>query len=250
LKGQVALVTGGARRVGAAIARRLAVGGAAVAVHYNTAAREAVELVGELRAGGGSAWALHADLTDPEAIARLFGALDERAGPVALLVNNAAIYEPQPLAALDAPTWDRTLHTNLRAPLLCIREAVPRMHGVGRGAVVNVSDLAGLQAWPGHAHHVASKAGLIALTRSLARELHPTVRVNAVAPGLILRADSISAERWAELERRVPAGHAGTPADVAEAVWLLADCEAFQGVVLPVDGGRLVGSRSKRSSGP
>lgn len=223
--------------------------GVALGVHYHRSREDAEALVAELKAAGCQAWPLQADLRSAAAVAHLFSRLDELAGPLGVLVNNAAVYEPCALEDLDPETWDRTLQTNLRAPYLCTREAARRMRQRGGGAVVNVADLAALQAWPGHAHHVASKAGLIALTRSLARELGPSIRVNAVAPGLVLRGGGISAERWTALEQRVPCGRGGSPEDVAAAVLLLAESEALQGVVLPVDGGRSLGRREPGEPG-
>ncbi|MBM4321859.1 MAG: SDR family NAD(P)-dependent oxidoreductase, partial [Deltaproteobacteria bacterium] len=186
LQGRVALVTGGARRVGAAIVRRLAGAGAAVVIHYQHSRGEAEALLGELQQQGAHGVALAADLRQPSEISWLFSAAPRLLGPVELLVNNAAIFLRQPRAEITVAGWEQVQQVNLRAPFLCIQAAVPQIRGQGGGAIVNIADLAGLQAWPDASAHCAAKAGLVALTRSLALalELAPAIRVNAVAPSL------------------------------------------------------------------
>ncbi len=244
LAGQVALVTGAARRVGAAVATALARRGAQVGLHYHRSSSAAHALAAALQASGACVLPLQADLCAADAIPRLVADLTRGLGPATLLVNSAAVYEPLPLEALDAAAWDRSLALNLRAPALLLRALLPGMRAAGGGAVVNLGDLSALQAWPGRAQHAASKAGLVALTRSLASELHPAVRVNALLPGLVLPAAGEDPTRWAELVARVPQGRSATPDEVAEAVCFLLETPALSGWVLPLDGGRSAGRAS------
>jgi pteridine reductase len=213
-----------------------------VAVHYGTSRVEAEALAAQLQASGVAAVALGADLRQPTEISWLFAATRRLLGPVTLLVNNAAVFRRGPVERVTVPEWDEMHEVNLRAPFLCVQAALPQMRQLGGGSVVNVADIAGLQAWPAALAYGSSKAGLVALTRSLAVELAPIVRVNAVAPGLVLHGDGVPEEERRRIEAKIPQGPTGCPEDVAGAVLHLLCAPAVTGVVVPVDGGRLAGT--------
>lgn len=241
LTGRVALVTGGARRLGAAIVRELHGGGMRVLIHYRRSADAAASLLAELDAARpGDAELAAADLADPAAPAALVRAAVERFGRLDLLVNNASVFYPTPLSGLTRESWRETLAANLEAPVFLAQAAAPVLAEYG-GAIVNVTD-AGLVPAPGrYAAYVAAKAGLAALTGAFARELAPAVRVNAVAPGAILwpepEPDAADKER---VLASIPLGRLGAVADVARTVAWLAGEPYLTGVTLPVDGGRSV----------
>lgn len=228
---KVALVTGAGVRVGEAIARLLARNDWTVAAHYHT------------HRPRGFAAALEADLSSPDGPGRLAAAFRSTFDRLDLLVNSAAGFEAIPLAATDAAAFDALMHLNARGPLLLVRALAPLLARC-RGAVVNVADIGGgLVPWKGYAAYAASKAALVRTTECLALELAPQVRVNAVAPGTVLWPEAEPAARRRELEKRIPLGRAGTPADVAEAVLYLARAPFVTGALLPVDGGRHLAGR-------
>ncbi len=233
----MALVTGGAARVGRAVVERLAEAGAAVVVHAHRSAREARALVARLGSRGHAAHALAADLTDVEACARLVAEAEAWQGRLDLLVNNAARFERAPVDALDPGAFDRLMALNARPVYALCLEAGRRMRARG-GAVVNVACTSGLTAWGGAIPYAASKAAVLSLTQGFARALAPRVRVNAVAPGPVLAPEGLPEPERARIAATTLLGRWGTPADVAEAVLLLSTSPWLTGVVLPVDGGR------------
>lgn len=242
LNGGVALVTGGARRLGAAIVRELHARGMRVIIHYRRSRADAEALHAELEAGRpGDAAVAAADLAQGDAAARLVRVAVERYGRLDLLVNNASVFFPTPLAELTPARWRETLAANLEAPVFLMQAAAPILAESG-GSVVNVTDAGLVQAPARYAAYVAAKSGLAALTPALARELAPDVRVNAVAPGAILwpEPEPGQASKRAVLER-IPLGRLGTPEDVARAVAFLAAEPYLTGITLPVDGGRVPG---------
>jgi len=229
---KVALVTGAGVRVGEAIARGLAREGWRVAAHYRS------------HLPRGFAAALPADLAQPDGPAALAAAFRARFGRLDLLVNSAAGFEEQPLAEIDAASFDAQMDLNARAPLLLARALAPLL-ARSRGAIVNVADVGGgLVPWKGFAAYAASKAALVRLTECLALELAPKVRVNAVAPGTVLWPERYPAARRKELAKRIPLGATGTAEDVAAAVRYLATAPFVTGAVLPVDGGRHLSGRA------
>lgn len=235
----VALVTGGAVRVGRAIALELARAGCDVVVHYRRSRAQAVAVVDAVRALGRRAEALGADLVDPEAIRALFAEVDRRFGRLDVLVNSAAVFRRTPLDALDEAAFDFHVATNLKAPYLCSLEAGRRMTAAGSGAIVNVTDVAAERPFKNHVPYCVSKAGLVMLTRGLAKALAPTVRVNAVGPGTVLFRDDESDDQRRAVIARIPMGRVGTPEDVARAVRFLAlEAGHVTGQILLVDGGR------------
>ncbi|MDE2219588.1 MAG: pteridine reductase [Gammaproteobacteria bacterium] len=240
LDGQVALVTGGARRVGAEIVRHLHAAGASVAIHCHRSLGEAEALAAELDARrAGSALVCTADLLQSGSFRPLVGSVVARLGGLAILVNNASTFYPTPLASLTATQWTDLIGTNLTAPLFLAQAAADELRRA-RGLIVNIADIHGLRPLPRYLAYSTAKAALIHLTRGLARELAPQVRVNAVAPGPVMwPEDALDAAQQQEIVGRTLLQRAGTPADVARAVcFFAADAPYVTGQVLSVDGGR------------
>jgi pteridine reductase len=237
LPGSVALVTGAGRRVGRAIALVLGAKGMRVAVHYHASADGAERTVGDIAAAGGEAWAVRADLRDPDAAVQLIEAVHEHFGALDALVNSAAIMVRTPLDEVTPSTWDEMFAINLRAPFFCARAAAAVMRERG-GVIVNIADLAGLETWPAYIPHGITKAGVLQMTRALARTLAPAIRVNAVAPGAVLLPESWGKGDAERLARTTPLHRLGSPADVAQAVTYLLEADYVTGETLIVDGGR------------
>ena len=240
LRGRTALVTGGAVRVGRAISLALARAGARVFVHYNASEAEAVSVCDEIRADGGEAVRIAADLRTLDAVERLAREA-ENLGPIDLLVNNASIFPEEGFGKVDGEIWEQTMAINLRAPFFLTQRIGLAMKARGSGVVVNITDLAGIQVWRDYAAHSVSKAGLVQLTRIAAHALAPEVRVAAIAPGTVLPPDDFPQEEVDRLARRAPLRRIGSPDDVAQAVLYLASADFVTGDVLIVDGGRHLG---------
>lgn len=238
LTGRVALVTGAGRRLGRAIALALGADGARVAVHYHGSAEGAADTVREIERGGGAARAFRADLCEPDAPAALVDEVAATMGGLAVLVNSAAVMERTPIGSVTAARWDAMMALNLRAPFLAAQAAAAHMGG--GGVVVNLADLAAYETWPAYVPHGISKAGVVQLTRALARALAPAVRVNAVAPGAVLLPDDWDDGSAARLEATTPLGRLGDPADVVGAIRFLIGADYVTGETLVVDGGRRV----------
>ena len=242
LEGKVALVTGGARNIGRAIARELAAAGAAVMVNANTSREDAEQTVSLIRSEGGKA-ALHfADVTDAKAVGTLVAATEKEFGRLDVLVNNAAIRAETAFAGMKLEDWRRVLSVVLDGAFLCSQACLPHMARAGGGAIVNIGGLTAHPGAAGRAHVVAAKAGLIGLTRALALELAPQgITVNCVVPGTIetLRGLPGAPERPAHRRALPPAGRRGEPAEVAAAVRFLCGPGAryITGQALHVNGG-------------
>jgi len=237
IEGKTALVTGGARRVGKAITLAFAAAGANVVVNTNSTDGAAEETAAEARAMGVGALAVQADVADRDQVEAMAAAAAGRFGRVDILVNNASSWERTPWPLEDVAAWQRVTRTLIDGPFFCAHALAPSMVAQGEGAIVNILDLSAWEAWPDLTAHSVGKTGLLALTRQLALELAPAVRVNAVAPGLVLPppgADQATIERLAEgtLLKRW-----GAPADVAEAVLFLVRSDYITGEVIVVDGG-------------
>ncbi|MBI4609086.1 MAG: SDR family oxidoreductase [Candidatus Rokubacteria bacterium] len=238
LAGRVALVTGGAVRLGRVIALALAREGCDVAINYHRSGAAARATVRELRALGVEARALRADVSVAAEARRLVGQTLGHFGRLDLLVNNAAIFFPTPFGRTTPAQWDRLLAVNLRGPFLVSQAAARVMQRAGTGRIVNIADVGGVRPWPSYIPYCVSKAGLLMLTRGLAVALAPRVQVNCVAPGAVLLPEGAPAALRRRLRREVPMGREGDPADVAAAVVFFATCPAYiTGQVLFVDGG-------------
>src|SRR5262249_48744133 len=215
--------------------------GANVIIHYHTSARGAADAVASLRALGVEADALQADLGQPAHVLRLAADAEARSGGLALLVNNASNYLRERFDALTETIWDASLDVNLKAPFLLPWAIGRAMRDRGEGTIVNLADWAGERPYRDYLPYCVSKAGIIALTKALARELAPNVRVNAVAPGPVLPPDDFGPDELAAIRRATPLGRIGTPEDVARAIRFLAEEASFStGSILHVDGGRAI----------
>jgi pteridine reductase len=238
LSGRVAIVTGGGRRIGQAICLALADAGASVLIHYSHSAEEARDTLAKITTLGGDADCVGADFQNPAVAApKVINAAYERFGRADILVNSAAIFQPGTLATTTDSDWDRHFAINLKAPAFLCREFAAR-HQPGRpAAIVNIADWRGLRPVPGHLSYTLTKAGIVTLTRLLAIELAPDIRVNAVAPGAILPPPAAGPDVLQRLAQRVPLKRHGGPSDVTDAVLYLLRSDFVTGDVLRVTGG-------------
>ena len=236
---RVALVTGAGRRVGRAIAIALAARGMRVVVHYNGSADGANETVAAIVAAGGTADAQRADLGSVAEAEALVDAVLARHDTLALLVNSAAIMRRTPVGETTVAEWDAMYALNVRAPYFLAQRAAPALRAA-RGAIVNIADLAAFETWPAYVPHAMTKAAVVQMTRGLAHALAPEVRVNAIAPGVVLLPEGWSESDADRLRATTPLRRIGTPEDVAQAVLYLLDAEYVTGETIRVDGGRHV----------
>lgn len=237
LAGKVALVTGAAKRIGQSVALRLASEGADVAVNYRSSKGEAEEVVAQIAAMGGHAAAFRADVAKRAEVATMFAAVEKEFGRLDILVNNAGMFFPAKFEELTEEQWDRILNANLKSQFLCSQAATPMLRRGGHGRIINFASLGGLLAWPAYTHYCVSKAGVIMLTRCLARALAPEITVNAIAPGTISFPGD-APELAEDFIRRAPLRRTGTPQDIDDAVVFLAQSAFVTGQVIVVDGGR------------
>ncbi len=236
----LAHVTGAAQRLGKAFALALAREGYAILLHYNASAAQALATADEIRALGVPVFPVQADLTDESAIDRLFSVMDAAAkdstlGPLTVLVNSAALMQRADVRSLSVTDFDTTLSINLRAPFLCAQHAFSRM--TAGGLIVNITDIAAEKAWSGFPAYTVSKAALASLTGVLARSFAPTVRVNAIAPGLVLPAEHIPPEAWNRLVARTPLQRPASTQEITSALLFLLKNEYITGQTISVDGG-------------
>jgi len=237
----VALVTGAGRRIGRVIALTLARAGADVVINYNHSRAAAIATAREIEALGVRSAALRADVSKPRQVTAMFRLLEARFGQLDLLVNNAGVFFPRSIEELTEHDWDRILGINLKGPFFCAQAAARLMRRQKSGQIINISSLGGLQAWPGYAHYCSSKAGLIMLTRCLAKALAPEIRVNSVAPGTILFPNEKGNAGTERIIEKTPLRSAGRPEDIADAVLYLATSASFiTGQVIAVDGGKSI----------
>lgn len=237
----VALVTGAARRLGAAIARRLHAAGHDLALHYRDSGEDMAALVAALeRDRPGSTLALQADLAEYDRLPELVAHTVGRFGRLDALVNNASAFSPTPLGTITPADWDAQFLVNARAPVILAQAAAPHLRGA-RGAIVNLVDIYAERPLRDHIVYGMSKAALVAATHALALELAPQVRVNAVAPGAILWPEGKPEAAKETILAKTPLARTGTEDEIAEAVrWLLQDATYTTGQTIRVDGGRLL----------
>jgi 3-oxoacyl-[acyl-carrier protein] reductase/pteridine reductase len=237
LSGKSALVTGGARRIGRAIALELAQAGADVAITYRTSQAEAAQTAREIVDLGCRALPVECDVRSEASVRGAIAAAIGELGRLDVVVNNAAVFASTPLERITLEEWDKAFETNARGPFLVAREALPHLRTV-HGRIVNIGSLGGLQAWASHAHYCSSKAALHMLTQTMAKAFAPAVSVNCVAPGWI-ELDARSGDEMARhFAAKTPMQRNGTAQDVAQAVLFFAAGPAFiTGQILSVDGG-------------
>jgi NAD(P)-dependent dehydrogenase (short-subunit alcohol dehydrogenase family) len=238
LNGKIALITGGAKRVGKAIGIALAQRGCSIVVHYHTSQVEAEETVRELLAGGHQAITVQADITQDADVERMVETAVARFGRIDILVNNAAIFFRTPVDALTIDEWQQVIEVNLTGTFLCAHKIGLRMRDWGWGHVINMADVAGLRPWADYIPYSVSKACVITLTQGLALELAPQVMVNAIVPGPVLfQEDTPEEVRRREINKTL-LKRVGTPEEVAEVVVFVAESDYSTGSLFHVDGGR------------
>ena len=237
LAGKVALVTGAAKRIGRSVALRLASEGADVIVNYRASRAEADEVVAQISATGRRAMAVRADVAKRTDVLALFATVEKEFGRLDILINNAGMFFRAKFEELTEEQWDTILDANLKSQFLCSQTAAPMLRRSGQGRIINFASLGGLLAWPAYTHYCVSKAGVIMLTRCLARALAPEITVNAVAPGTISFPGD-APEIAQDFIRRAPMGRTGGPQDIDDAVMFLIQAPFITGQVIVVDGGR------------
>jgi len=231
----LALVTGAAHRLGKAFVLALARNGYAILLHYRSAEIQASKTATEIRTLGVPVFLSQADLTSPKKINSLFTMVDKIPHPLKVLVNSAAAIPVGDPRTLPVDDWDTALNLNLRAPFLCAQQAARRM--TEGGLIVNVTDVGAQKSWSRYPSYTVSKAGLEALTRVLARAFAPSVRVNAIAPGLVLQSGLVTPEEWSRLVERIPLKRPASIEEIASALEFLLKNEYITGQTLVIDGG-------------
>jgi NAD(P)-dependent dehydrogenase (short-subunit alcohol dehydrogenase family) len=237
LAGKVALVTGAPKRVGRNVALRLASEGVDVAVNYRHSKGEADEVVAQIAAMGRRSIAVQADVSKRSDVAAMFARVEREFGRLDILVNNAGMFFSAKFEELTDEQWDGILDVNLKSQFLCSQAAAPMLRRSGQGRIINFASLGGLLAWPSYTHYCVSKAGVIMLTRCLARALAPEITVNAIAPGTISFPGD-APELSEDYISRAPLKRTGTAKDIEDAVLFLAQSSFVTGQVIVVDGGR------------
>ncbi len=246
LSGATVLVTGAARRVGREIALELARAGAKVAITYRSSVDDAERTVEDLVGLGVEAAAVHLDLADPDSVPGVIGRIEERLGPIDVLVNNASYFELSPFPNAQHEAWYHTFDVLVHGPYRLANAVAPAMLDRRRGSIVNMVDLSAWHPWPDRGAHSVAKSALLALTRQLAVELAPSVSVNAVAPGPTIPAASFDDEQVDRLARRTLRGRWGDPNEIARTVRFLAESTSITGECITVDGGERWGHVRER----
>ena len=238
ISGKIALVTGGAKRVGKAIVQALAARGCHLIVHYHRSQPQAQETVRALRAAGHRALALQADITKEDQVEAMIEAATAHFGRIDILVNNAALFYRTPVETLTVEDWERVMDVNLTGTFLCAHKIGLRMREWGWGHIINIADVAGERPWADYIPYSVSKACVLTFTQGLAMELAPQVMVNAVIPGPVLfQEDTPGNVRQREIDKTL-VKRAGSPQDVAQVVVFVAESDYSTGASFHVDGGR------------
>ncbi len=241
LNNKVALVTGGAVRVGKAIALGLAKEGARVAIHYHHSKEQAKETLAEITNFGGTGLLIPGDFSRVSEIEKVVETCFQTFYRIDVLINNAAVYFRTPFGEITEQQWDAFFTINLKAPFFCAQAVAKIMKKQRHGKIINITDVAGIDPWPGFLPYCASKAGLISLTKGLAKALAPDIQVNAIAAGTVLLQDGASEEYRKEIEGLSLLKKIGHPQDIVNTVlYLLKGSDFITGAVIPVDGGRLL----------
>lgn len=238
IKDSVILITGAATRVGREVALYFAERGAHLSFSYYLPDEPWQQTRDEIEAFGVKSLATQVEIRDQSQVDNLVAETERKLGRINVLINNASIWLKTPFLEISEQDWDLSLDVNLKGVFLASQAAASRMLVNGSGLIINITDLSAFQVWPGYAHHAASKAGLVALTKSMAYELAPTIRVNAIAPGTVLLPPNPTPAKveWA-IEKSV-LKRVGTPANVAQVAQLFMENEFITGAIYQVDGGR------------
>jgi len=245
LKGKTALVTGGAHRVGRAISLAFARAGANVVVNYHSSSTEALATSAEIEALGVGAMPFQADVSDAQQVKAMVNAANARFGGVDILVNSASIFIQTPIPTEDFSLWHKVTSILLDGSFYCSNAVAPSMLEKGEGAIIFIIDLSAWEPWPNFAAHSVGKAAMLALSRQLALEFAPSVRVNAVAPGPVLPPVDYSPKKIERTAKKTLLNRWGSAEDVADAVIFLAQADYITGEVIAVDGGERFGHRKK-----
>lgn len=240
LIGKIAVVTGGAKRVGRAIALELAKKGTHLLLHYHTSLDEAQKTAAQIRAYGVRCELIQADLSQTRDIEKMTQMIQEKNMSVDILVNSASLFYKTPFASVQESDWDRLMDTNLKGPFLLSKQIGIRMAQTNGGKIINIADWSGFRPYRDYAPYCVSKGGLITLTKALARDLAPKVIANAIAPGPVLPPPDFTKEETKQIAKKTLLGRIGTPEDIAHAVVFLLENDFINGTVLVVDGGRSI----------
>ncbi|MCH7645611.1 MAG: SDR family oxidoreductase [Nitrospinae bacterium] len=241
LQEKVALVTGSAKRIGRAVANALADRGVHQAVHYRTSKTEAEDAVEMFRVLGVEAESFQADLSQVKEVEALASEVLKRFGRLDILVNNASVFFPSPLGEVTDLQWDTLINTNLKGPFFLAQKVGLAMKAAVGGTIINIGDWAAERPYTGYLPYCISKAGVVAMTKGLAKALAPEVRVNCINPGPVMLPEDLSEAEKEEVMRKTPLQRTGSPADIANAVVFLCEGTDFMtGAVITVDGGRAV----------
>lgn len=235
LEGRVALVTGGAKRIGRSIVEKLAAEGADIVINYASSKPDAEGLAADIRKLGRRALAISANVSIKQEVQQMFQKIEGEFSRLDVLVNNAGMFSAADFLDLTEEQWDAIMSTNLKAQFLCAQAAAPLLKRSGHGRIINISSLGGMLPWPKFTHYCVSKAGVIMLTKCMARALAPEILVNSVAPGTIQFPGEDPDEDYI---RRAPLRRTGKGSEIADAVFFFATTEFVTGQILAVDGGR------------
>jgi pteridine reductase len=238
IDGKVALITGSSKRLGRAVAIELARRGARIAVHYRSNPQEAEETLQMIRGAGTNGVTLRAELTDNNAVEKMFQDIVKTFGGLDILINSASVFSPDTADRTTPGMWDTQMESNAKAPFFVAQHAARLMQVRGQGKIINMADVAGEVIWPGYLSYSISKAALIAINRGLAKSYAPQIQVNAIAPGPVLFPDYYSEEQKRAAIERTLLKREGSPNDIVNAVVFLIENDYITGEMIHVDGGR------------